>query len=174
MPNLTERLATLRARDVMTEKLVILEESDTIQHAANLFRDLHISGAPVVGSEGTPVGLLSVSDIVPAVIARVGVRAGSGARPQSREAEWEEICAILNGAEGQRESGGTELVSQWMSRRLVSVREDTSLVEVARILCSGHWHRVTVVDEAGRLIGIVSTMDVLAALVQAADEQARL
>jgi CBS-domain-containing membrane protein len=167
MPNLSERLSTLSACDIMTEKLVLLNETDTIQHAANLFRDLRISGAPVVNSEGHAVGLLSVSDIAPAVFSRVPP---GGARPQSREAEWDEICAILNAGSAQPGSGGTELVSRWMSRRLVSVREDAPLIEVARVMCDGHWHRVTVVDDAGRLTGIVSTMDVLAALVQAADE----
>jgi CBS domain-containing protein len=167
MTNLSERLATLTARDIMTEKLVLLEETDTIQRAANLFRDLHISGAPVVNAAGEPIGLLSATDIVPAVSARMGVPA-AGPRPQTREAEWEEICQILNSGNHRGEAG--ELVTRWMSRRLVSVREITPLVEVARIMCDGHWHRVTVVDAAGRLKGIVSTMDVLAALVQAADE----
>ena len=72
-----------------------------------------------------------------------------------------------------RKGEAGELVTKWMSRRLVSVRETTPLVEVARVMCDGHWHRVTVVDDSGRLKGIVSTMDVLAALVQAADEQVK-
>lgn len=170
MPNLSERLATLRARDIMTEKLVLLEENDTIQHAVSLFRDLHISGAPVVNSEGRAVGLLSVSDIVPAVTSRLAAPSVEGPS-QSREAEWDEICAILNAGTTQAGSGGSEFVSRWMSRRLVSVREDTPLVELARVMCDGHWHRITVVDDDGRLTGIVSTMDVLATLVQASDEE---
>ena len=170
MTRLSERLATLTARDIMTEKLVLLGESDTIQHAANLFRDLHISGAPVVNAEGKPMGLLSVMDIAPAVLARVCIPAAAP-RPQTREAEWEEVCQFLNSDSNCREAG--ELVTKWMSRRLVSVRETTPLVEVARVMGEGHWHRVTVVDETGRLKGIVSTMDVLAALVQASDEQAQ-
>lgn len=171
MINLSERLATLTAHDIMTEKLVLLDESDTIQHAANLFRDLHISGAPVVDAGGKPIGLLSVTDIVPAVTARRSAKPASTA-PQSREAEWQEICQILNSG-SRTEAGAGELVTKWMSRRLVSVRENTPLVAVARIMCDGHWHRVTVIDEAGRLKGIVSSMDVLAALVHAADEQAK-
>jgi CBS-domain-containing membrane protein len=167
MTNLSQRLATLTARDIMTEKLVLLEETDTIQRAANLFRDLHISGAPVVNAAGEPIGLLSVTDIVPAVSARMG--SPSTTRPQTREAEWEEICQILNSGSNRGEAG--ELVTRWMSRRLVSVGETTPLIEVARVMCDGHWHRVTVVDASGKLKGIVSTMDLLAALVQAADEQ---
>jgi CBS-domain-containing membrane protein len=170
MIDLSTRLATLTARDIMTEKLVLLEETDTVRHAAHLFRDLRISGAPVVNAEGRPIGLLSAMDIVPAVAARLEPPAARP-RPQTREAELEEICQILNSDENREAAG--ELVTRWMSRRLVSVRETTPLVEVARVMCDGHWHRVTIVDDAGRLKGIVSTMDILAALVHAADEQAK-
>src|SRR5262249_16135319 len=141
MTNLSERLATLTARDIMTEKLVLLVESDTIQHAANLFRDLHISGAPVVDAAGKPLGFLSAMDIGPAVSARLQ-EPGRAPAPQSREAELEEVCRVLNSSSHRAEAG--EQVTRWMSRRLVSVRENTLLVEVARVMCDGHWHRVTV------------------------------
>src|SRR5262249_58958560 len=86
MTNLSQRLATLTARDIMTEKLVLLEETDTIQRAANLFRDQHISGAPVINAAGEPIGLLSVTDIVPAGSARMGTST-AGPRPQTRAGE---------------------------------------------------------------------------------------
>src|SRR5262249_384957 len=131
--------------------------------------DLAISGAPVVDAEGVPIGLLSVSDLVPAVSARMSA-APTGATPQSREAEWAEIWALLTGRATSVAAGAREHVGNWMSRRLVSVREDTPLADVARIMCHGHWHRVTVVDGQGKLRGIVTTMDVLAALVAVVDE----
>lgn len=163
------RLGTLTARDLMTEKLIVLHESDTIEQAANLFRDLAISGAPVVDGSGAPIGVLSVTDIVPAVAARMSA-APTGAVPQSREAEWAEIWALLTGRTTSVAAGGQERVETWMSRRLVSVREETPLADVARIMCDGHRHRVTVVDTQGKLRGIVTTMDILAALVGVVDE----
>src|SRR5258708_34568769 len=120
MLNLSERLATLIARDIMTEKLVLLDECDTIQQAANLFHDLHISGAPVVDGDGKPIGLLSVSDIVPAVTARRNAPAASP-QLQSRDAEWEEICQILNSGSSAA-TGAAEPVTRWMSRRLAPLR----------------------------------------------------
>lgn len=178
MATLPGRLGTLTARDLMTERLVVLHETDTIEQAAHLFRDLQISGAPVVDANGTPVGLLSTADIVPAVAARlarppsVSIGAPGSAAP-SREAEWAEIWQVLTGGPRQHEAGAAEPVAKWMSRRLVSVREETRLVDLARLMCRGHWHRVTVVDGAGHLRGIVSTMDVLSALVASADEASR-
>jgi CBS domain-containing protein len=172
MGRLAGRLGTLTARDIMTEKLVVLNETDTIQHAASVFRDLAISGAPVIDARGLPVGLLSVADIIPAVAARMGSARGV-TPPISREAEWEDVFRLLNAEATGDAAGAGEQVAHWMSRRLVSCFPETPLVEVARILCEGHWHRITVVDSpGGKLKGIVSTMDVLAAIVAAADEAA--
>ena len=64
-----------------------------------------------------------------------------------------------------------ELVSARMSNVVTSVTDDAPLVEVARVMCNGHWHRVPVVDAQGSLAGIISTMDVLAALVNTAEER---
>lgn len=171
MNALPGRLGTLMARDIMTEKLVVLLQTDTIQHAANTFRDLRISGAPVVDAAGAPVGLLSVTDIVPAVVGRMSSPM-TGLRHESREAEWAEVWGLLTGPTTSQAAGAHELVGSWMSRRLVSVGEYTSIMELARLMCDGHRHRITVVDANGKLRGIVSTMDVLAALVAAVDEAA--
>lgn len=169
MPTLPGRLGTLVARDLMTEKLVVLHASDTVEYAADLFRDLAISGAPVVDSAGAPIGVLSVTDIVAVVAARMRV-SPAGTQPQTLEDEWALVRQLLTGSGTSEAAGAREQVGTWMSRRLTSVREDAPLVDVARLMCRGHWHRVTVVDAAGKLRGIVSTMDVLAALVAAADE----
>lgn len=171
MLRLPGRLGSLTARDIMTEKLVLLTETDTIQYAASLFKEHRISGAPVVDAAGVAVGLLSVSDIIPVDAAHLREAVEHG-KSQSRQAEWDEICALLGLHSQEGVSSGAELVSKHMARRLVSVGESTPLVEIARLMCVGHWHRVTVVDDQGRLRGIVSTMDLLAALVQTADELA--
>jgi CBS-domain-containing membrane protein len=166
MSLMTRRLKALTARDVMTERLVVLRPEDTIQHAANLLRDLHISGAPVVDQAGTPIGLLSTTDIVPAVAARLrGGQPGTGGGN-----EWADLCALFAADSAGVLPVGEDRVGRWMSRKLVSVRDDLPLIEVARVMCDGHWHRVTVIDAQSRLRGIVSSMDVLAAVVQAADE----
>ncbi|GBD42134.1 Magnesium transporter MgtE [bacterium HR39] len=51
-----------------------------------------------------------------------------------------------------------------MTPNPVTVRPDTPLSEIARILEERHIKRVPVVDEQGRLVGIVSRADLLRAL----------
>jgi CBS domain-containing membrane protein len=57
-----------------------------------------------------------------------------------------------------------------MTRRVVSVTQDAPLIAVARMLCDSHRHRMPVVESSGRMVGMITTMDILSALVNAFDE----
>lgn len=48
---------------------------------------------------------------------------------------------------------------QIMTRSVISVTPDTSIVEAAKIMLKRHVSGLTVVDDAGKLIGVVSEGD---------------
>lgn len=188
MSALPGRLGRLRARDVMTRQVVTLRGDDTLRQAALILRAARISGAPVVNEIGRPVGILSATDIVTyqheggavapeskgsAQEARQRVERDNGADAEetgedaaSDGSDWE-----LLEATGFRVEQVPEVrVEEYMSPSVVSVTEDATLVDVARTMCQNHLHRLLVVNTEGRLRGIISTMDVLAALVSTVDE----
>jgi CBS-domain-containing membrane protein len=168
MPSLPGRLGTLRARDVMTRNLIVIRDSYTIEQAIGELKSHHITGAPIVNDSGKFVGILSMSDLL----------RGGAAGSQQRSAkptplahgEGKMTWDLFDLASPVDAATGEELVAERMSTVVTSVTTDAPLVEVARVMCSGHWHRVPVVEESGQLAGIISTMDVLAAIVNAADE----
>jgi CBS domain-containing protein len=53
-----------------------------------------------------------------------------------------------------------------MTPDVVSVTPETSVLKVIQNMVNAHVHRVVVLDEERRLQGIISTMDVLAALLR--------
>lgn len=163
MTRLPGRLGTLIARDVMTRDVIVLHETETLEHAAKTLQKHHITGAPVVDAQGHLVGILSLTDVAataPAAAMPVGLAHSSDVSAWDRFAKAEPLDA----------STAVEQVASRMSRRIKAVSETTTLVDAARLMCDGHWHRVPVVDARGALRGIISTMDVLAAVVNAADE----
>jgi len=162
MQSFSTRLLSLRARDLMSPRVVLLTEEMPLSHAADTLLEQRISGAPVVNANGTFVGLLSLSDLVQPRNPHV-----SQQRELLRD-DPETHMAILGEA---IPSEGSEFVRDRMSKQLVSVSEETPLIELSRIMCEGHWHRLAVLDRAGSVVGILSTMDILAALVNAHDEQ---
>lgn len=161
MGNIGSRLSQLTAADVMSQRVVMVNEETPVDDAALLLLEQKISGAPVVNAEGELSGVLSLTDL---------------ALPRTEHHETQRVLlqedpethtAVLGKA---REISTPDLVRDRMSKKLISVSPQTPVVEVARIMCEGHWHRVPVLDEDRKLVGMISTMDLLAALVQAHDE----
>lgn len=174
MSPLPGRLGELRARDVMTSSVITLRETDTLTEAVRKLKENHITGAPVVNTAGKLVGILSISDLCvsPSSTAESKESGDKQRRSLSQEtgsATW----ALFEQAQPLSQRDFEETVQSRMSSAVASVREDASLVEVARVMCAGHWHRVPVVNQAGALEGIISSMDLLAALVNASDEATR-
>lgn len=171
MSHVPGRLGELRAKDVMTKQVITVTEDDTLKTAAETLKSHHITGAPVVDSEGKLVGIISITDLVEASAVvngsspRRSIPLAHGTDPTA----WDlfERAAALSDEEGARRVG------EWMSSEVTSVTTNAPLVEVARAMCDGHWHRVPVINDAGALKGIISSMDVLAAIVNIADEAER-
>jgi CBS domain-containing protein len=166
MPNLPGRLGELQAHDIMTGEVIVVREADSIQSAIETLRSGHITGAPVVDASGKLVGILSIRDLFASPAPAEGEPASVPLSHGRDRTSWELYDRAAAGADDH--SGQT--VKDCMSTHVTSVAGDASLVDVARAMCDGHWHRVPVVDRSGSLRGIISTMDVLAAVVNAADE----
>ncbi len=172
MARLPGRLGSLIASDVMTRQIVTVQESATLESVVVKLKKQRISGAPVIDDVGKLVGILSIFDLIDTQPAQTEPEeSASDAAPVALAHESEQSNWELLGRDGLiDQSAGVEKVSQRMSTSITSVTDDTLLVDVARVMCDGHWHRVPVVDRAESLVGIISTMDVLAAIVNAADE----
>ena len=57
-----------------------------------------------------------------------------------------------------------------MSPAVQSIDPDASLLRASRVMCAQHIHRLFVIDEKNHPIGVISTMDVVAAMVNVIDE----
>jgi len=153
LASLSERLTTLKARDVMTPEPVVLTEDQSLSVALVTLERHAITGCPVVDQRERLVGMLSLWDLA-------RTKEKSNATGASATASQSSDVLSMAGS----------IVKERMSRKVGAVAETQPLVEVARTMCREHWHRVPVVADDQRLKGIVSTMDVLAALVNAFDE----
>jgi len=67
----------------------------------------------------------------------------------------------------------TGKVEEYMTIDPVTATIDTPLVELARRMADVPIHRILVVDRLGRLVGIISSIDVLAGIVCAGREEAQ-
>jgi CBS-domain-containing membrane protein len=57
-----------------------------------------------------------------------------------------------------------------MSRDVNAVGAHEPLLKAAQLMCAKHLHRLPVTGEGRRVVGMVSTMDIVAAVLNALDE----
>ena len=131
-------LASLTARDVMSETVLALSDDLALEDAAAHLSEHEISGAPVLDAAGSLLGVISQTDVV---------RTLSG----------------LNDDDGERRAAARLTVRQVMTPIADTVAEDATVPEMAKIMVAHHYHRL-VVARGERPVGIVSSMDLLEVL----------
>jgi CBS domain-containing protein len=160
-----DRLRSLRVADAMNHRIVPVSADQTMAEAASLFIKHGISGAPVVDAEGRCIGMLSSTDFVSR-----DRDPGDATSPTARE---KTIIRRAPGGPWEVQDVYPDRVSAHMTTTVQSVSADSSLVEAGRIMCSQHIHRLPVLDAQGHPHGMLTSMDIVAALVQAVDENER-
>jgi CBS domain-containing protein len=75
-------------------------------------------------------------------------------------------CVLVDWQAVEVEKLPTEEVRQFMTADPVTVTPDTPIRVLARMMIDAHIHRVIVVDEERRPLGVVSSTDLLAALAE--------
>ncbi len=162
MQNVSKPLFALTAADLMSGPVVSIPEAMSLRGAAHIFAQFSISGAPVISPDGRCVGVLSTTDFV-----SWAERGENAAKRRNRHAHdfhspWQ-IMDVDNLPEDE--------VGRYMTADPVIVAPDTLIGDLARKMTDAHIHRVVVVDEQNRPVGIVSSTDVLAALARAANRR---
>jgi CBS domain-containing protein len=152
-------LLHLLAADLMSRNVVVIPQEMSLRAAARLLSRAQVSGAPVVDSDGRCVGVLSTTDFMR------WTERGSRASP-SRPAPAEDICSEWQVVD--YEEIPADRVDLFMTADPVTVGVATPIRELARLMIDAHIHRLIVVDEFCKPVGIVTSTDILAAVVRAA------
>jgi CBS domain-containing protein len=159
-----QKVDLMDARDVMTTEVLSVAPDTPIRDIAQLLLQSGISAVPVVDGTGAPVGMVSEGDLV----------GRNDADRQARRDWW-----LMMLAEGEAlhpdflaTLGSTQLRAQdVMTAPVMTVGEDVSVAEIARILSEHHIKRVPVLRD-GRMVGIVSRADLIRALASESAEPA--
>jgi CBS-domain-containing membrane protein len=133
-------------RDVMTHQVVTAHRDTSFKAVAGLLARNDVSAVPVVDSEQRLVGIVSEADLLPKEFRRPE---SEGRTARVRMRPWKNRRAQAETAEGL------------MTGTVFTARPGWSLVEAARVMDRHHVKRLPVIDEAGRLVGIVSRSDLL-------------
>jgi CBS-domain-containing membrane protein len=148
------------AADIMDTDVPALGPQDDARRAIELLAEREIGALPVVNSENRLIGIVSESDLVlseeesdlhlPHYLNIMGGIVFTGS---------------MKGFEKRLNKAFATKVRDLMSDDPIVVRTDDPVEKVARVIADKHHNHVPVVDSNGRVEGIVTRADVLAALV---------
>jgi CBS-domain-containing membrane protein len=144
------------AAELMTRNPVSINQKATLKEALALFINKGFTVAPVIDNRGRAVGVLSGSDILVHDREKVEylVPAEETSPMVTRDGE-----AIRSGF--QVENVDKTRVAELMTPAVFSVRPETPAATVVAELLRLNVHHLFVVDHAGTLVGVISTLDIL-------------
>jgi CBS domain-containing protein len=150
----------LQVKDVLSKKVVTIAADDTLKTALELMAEHRVTALPVVDGKDYCAGILSASDIVE--IAR-NMDEETHDLGRADEASYDWLKDNLAEHDLARHT-----VDEFMTDNVATVTADLKLSEAAGAMLRHRVHRLPVVDKKGKLLGIISTMDILAAFVKGA------
>lgn len=161
----TRLRAGLTAKDVMETTVITVGPSSPLSEVERLLTEHRISGMPVTDSSGRAIGVVSYRDLLDHHAANPDARARGGPAYFRRPAEHqkEEDFDLLCFPEGSEAT-----VADVMTPAIVDVSTDATMQEICRTMANHAVHRVLVTERGtGRMVGILSSLAVLAALADA-------
>jgi CBS domain-containing protein len=150
-------------RDVMTTDVLTLRPTDTFEQAARALAERGVGGAPVIDDDRVVVGLLEDDDLIvqdtrlhfPTVISLFG--------------GYLELPSSLRHFEADLRKAVGATVSDVMDAEAPTCTAEDTVETVATVLHERNASRMAVVDDGGRLVGIVSRGDLVRAIVGGLD-----
>lgn len=145
-----------KGKDIMTKDVITVTKGMTIEELARLFSRHDISGAPVVDEEGKLTGIVTENDLIkmeqrlhiPTVITIFDAVIYLGSSKKFEE-DIKRMAAIR--------------VEDIYKKDVVTVNENTTIQEIATIMCEKNIHHLPVVKK-GKIVGIIGKKDIVKAI----------
>ena len=142
-----------RVKDVMSRDIVSLHAGATIHEALAMMTENHVTALPIVDKRDHCVGIFTTTDLLDLTRdVDDDVYQLDEVDPVSRRWLVDRVVQSL----------GNEKVSSYMSEDVSTVGSETTLAIAARDMLRNQVHHLPVVDDKDRLVGIISTTDILA------------
>jgi CBS domain-containing protein len=138
--------------DVMTSRVHVATASAPLKHLLRVIGENRVSAIPIVNQQGIPIGVVAASDLL-LKERRDERKASDDPKRSLPTAKFEGIIA-----------------ADLMTSPAITVALGTSLDEAGRLMNVRNVRRLVVVDERGRVAGIVSRSDLLHVFLRSHEE----
>jgi len=141
---------------IMTREVFTVRPDLSLQSLIETMMERGVGCAPVLDERGTPVGIVSKTDLV---------------LNQQEQVDGESEATVLlrlgngisysPGAGFHVESGAVTTVEDVMTTRVFTLPEDASVARATEVMVNSRIHHLPIVSSSGAVVGMLSSMDVL-------------
>jgi len=143
----------MKVKEIMTKEITSVSPDTNAQEALDLLLEMQISGLPVTDEKNKLVGMFTEKEALSAILPSYVEKVGRFRYEENPKAVRQKVLALRN-----------MKVKELMRCSVVTVDEDTTLCEVARIMLTQKVRRTPVLNKAKDVVGIVARGDVVKAL----------
>jgi len=139
----------MKVKEIMSKKVISIPLRSTLLSAVKILASNNISGAPVLDEEENLVGIISEKDIFKSLY--------------PSHAEFYETPGIwinLDNLEERTREAIDKPIEDFMTREVVTVNPEASLMQVGSMMLVRGIHRVVVVGQENNIEGIVTRRDI--------------
>jgi CBS domain-containing protein len=146
----------MKASDVMVANVISVPPNASVREVARVLLSNQISAVPVLDELGRLIGIVSEGDLM----------RRAELDTEHRRSWWLRIFSNKDKEALAMEfmKSHSQNVADVMTRDVITAAPDTPLREIAAVLEKNHIKRVPIVDEEGKVIGIVSRANLIQAL----------
>lgn len=149
-----------RVKHVMSTVVVTAAAQDTLHEALVLMHENRLSTLPVVDARERCVGIISASDLIE-LACQLEQEISDLGRVSEVSRQW--LIEKLT-----EHDLGHQPLSARMTASVMSISPEATLAAAAAEMLRHRVHHLPVLDDQGKLRGILSTMDILNAFVEGA------
>ena len=135
-----------KAKEIMTKNVVFVKKDTPLLEIVEIMADHEISGVPVVDEEDKVIGVISEKDF----LSRIGAQSSMGIIVQLLQKRGDIPQPML-----------WQKAENIMNSPALTVNEDISISEITNIFKEKNINRVPVINDKGKLVGIISRADAL-------------
>ncbi|MFO7929064.1 MAG: CBS domain-containing protein [Candidatus Humimicrobiaceae bacterium] len=151
-------MAELVAKDIMNKNVITISKNASIKELSDLLLDNNISGVPVLDEQGNMIGIVTEGDII----------------VQDTDLHFPRYFKLLDSIiylesfskfkKSLKKHLATK-VEDIMTEEVITVKETTSVNEIANLMTEKNINRVPVVDEDKKLVGIITRSDIVKSMI---------